>query len=148
MSLSAPALFAPFVRLELLHWDPLYADGAPKRVLFGAAAAGGGEQQQDVRVHKGFDAMQWWVVVARQGAGAKRVGGKMGAPRAQGLWCHAVVGCGRKAGSWCSLCVGRKMGHHANKGFDAMRWRVVGGRQGAGAVCVWEEDGAPREQGL
>ncbi|CAK9276824.1 unnamed protein product [Sphagnum jensenii] len=24
MSLSAPAIFAPYVRLELLHWDPLY----------------------------------------------------------------------------------------------------------------------------
>lgn len=27
VSLSAPALFAPFVRLELLKWDPLYGDG-------------------------------------------------------------------------------------------------------------------------
>ncbi|MCO5548339.1 hypothetical protein L7F22_001796 [Adiantum nelumboides] len=26
VSLSAPALFAPFVRLELLKWDPLYSD--------------------------------------------------------------------------------------------------------------------------
>lgn len=27
VSLSAPALFAPYVRLELLKWDPLYSDG-------------------------------------------------------------------------------------------------------------------------
>lgn len=27
VSLSAPAIFAPFVRLELLQWDPLYAKG-------------------------------------------------------------------------------------------------------------------------
>lgn len=28
MAVSAPAIFAPFVRLELLHWDPLFgADG-------------------------------------------------------------------------------------------------------------------------
>jgi GC-rich sequence DNA-binding factor len=26
MSLSAPAVFAPYVRLELLHWDPLYGN--------------------------------------------------------------------------------------------------------------------------
>lgn len=40
MHLSTPALFAPFVRLELLSWDPLYgaADGAP---------------------YKGFDQQQW-----------------------------------------------------------------------------------------
>ena len=28
VGLSAPALFAPFVRLELLHWDPLGLDGS------------------------------------------------------------------------------------------------------------------------
>ncbi|CAI7853004.1 unnamed protein product, partial [Closterium sp. NIES-54] len=27
-SMSAPALFAPFVRLELLRWDPLFGGGA------------------------------------------------------------------------------------------------------------------------
>lgn len=32
MGLSAPAVFAPFVRLELLAWDPLYGQraGAPQ----------------------------------------------------------------------------------------------------------------------
>ncbi|KAG1674309.1 hypothetical protein FOA52_013498 [Chlamydomonas sp. UWO 241] len=64
MSLSTPALFAPYVRLELLHWDPLFSDGAP-RVLF---AKGGGvgsdngdsSDQRDIRVHKGFDALAWY----------------------------------------------------------------------------------------
>lgn len=28
MSLSAAAVFAPFVRMELLQWDPLYAGPA------------------------------------------------------------------------------------------------------------------------
>jgi len=26
--MSTPALFAPYVRLQLLQWDPLYADTA------------------------------------------------------------------------------------------------------------------------
>ncbi|GIL59704.1 hypothetical protein Vafri_14431, partial [Volvox africanus] len=41
MHLSNPALFAPYVRLELLHWDPLYgtAEGAP---------------------YKGFDTHEWY----------------------------------------------------------------------------------------
>lgn len=25
MALSAPAIFAPFVRLDLLHWEPIYS---------------------------------------------------------------------------------------------------------------------------
>ncbi|KAJ7515184.1 hypothetical protein O6H91_22G004000 [Diphasiastrum complanatum] len=38
MSLSAPAIFAPYVRLELLKWDPLYGDS-------------------------GFDRMQWYTLL-------------------------------------------------------------------------------------
>lgn len=40
MHLSNPALFAPYVRLELLRWDPLYgnADGEP---------------------YQGFDSQEW-----------------------------------------------------------------------------------------
>lgn len=37
-SLSAPAIFAPYVRLELLQWDPLYGDAD-------------------------FTNMDWWVVL-------------------------------------------------------------------------------------
>ena len=28
MQLSAPSIFAPYVRLELLHWDPLYGSAS------------------------------------------------------------------------------------------------------------------------
>ncbi len=57
MHLSTPALFAPFVRLELLHWDPLYADeGQTQRRAADAAANGAGEREG---VHKGFDKQAW-----------------------------------------------------------------------------------------
>jgi hypothetical protein len=54
MSLSCPALFAPFVRLELLRWDPLFADAAPppKRATEDDAPA-------PPEVHKSFDKLAW-----------------------------------------------------------------------------------------
>lgn len=33
MSLSAPAVFAPFVRMELLQWDPMYSGRAGAALL-------------------------------------------------------------------------------------------------------------------
>ncbi|KAL2610187.1 hypothetical protein R1flu_028760 [Riccia fluitans] len=34
VSLSAPAIFAPYVRLELLEWDPLYSDAGFSNMLW------------------------------------------------------------------------------------------------------------------
>eukprot|EP00798_Chlamydomonas_sp_ICE-L_P023240 gene23240-30464_t len=49
MHLSTPALFASYVRLELLHWDPLYADSASHGAL----------ETSREGVHKGFDQQAW-----------------------------------------------------------------------------------------
>lgn len=38
LHLSAPALFAPFVRLELLRWEPLWNAAATSAAANGAAA--------------------------------------------------------------------------------------------------------------
>ena len=46
MHLSTPALFAPFVRLELLAWDPLYGGGTAGGTVGGEAAYQGFDQQQ------------------------------------------------------------------------------------------------------
>lgn len=38
MALSAPAIFAPFVRLDLLHWEPIYSGQPGPRAVFSNAA--------------------------------------------------------------------------------------------------------------
>ncbi len=50
MHLSTPALFAPYVRLQLLHWDPLYAD---------TAAGGTGGSGEALEATAGFDKQAW-----------------------------------------------------------------------------------------
>lgn len=50
MHLSAPALFAPYVRLELLCWDPLYCRAAPD-----GAASNGNEASS-----RSFDQHVWY----------------------------------------------------------------------------------------
>ena len=93
MHLSTPALFAPYVRLELLRWDPLYADGglsspaAPAAagassgevgVRAGLGSSPGGVGSEDPRegevpgttVHKGFDQQQWYEALFDYGVGA------------------------------------------------------------------------------
>jgi GC-rich sequence DNA-binding factor-like protein len=53
MPLSAPAIFAPFVRLDLLHWD----------LLFGRPTAGGstGCGEDGVRKHAARARAQCWL---------------------------------------------------------------------------------------
>ena len=38
MSLSVPAVLAPFVRLELLHWDPLFGGNAGQQEQLGSGS--------------------------------------------------------------------------------------------------------------
>lgn len=53
---SAAALFAPFVRLELLQWEPLpIVDSSSSSETAAAAAADGQQQQQG-----GFDTQDWY----------------------------------------------------------------------------------------
>lgn len=67
MHLSTPSLFAPFVRLELMCWDPLFADSAPGGGTGGTTGGTGGSTggtangQAGPRegVHKGFDKQGW-----------------------------------------------------------------------------------------
>ncbi len=75
MSLSVPALFAPHVRLELLRWDPLYADAAPGAEAAQARAqreagmlvregqpppgAGAGDAAAREGVYRSFDKQAW-----------------------------------------------------------------------------------------
>lgn len=52
MHLSTPALFAPYVRLQLLRWDPLYGGGG----------GGGGEAAGEAGAggaYTGFDTQEW-----------------------------------------------------------------------------------------
>ncbi|GAX80972.1 hypothetical protein CEUSTIGMA_g8407.t1 [Chlamydomonas eustigma] len=62
MHLSTPALFAPYVRLELLSWDPLYADGADH-------GADVGSRRRREGVHKGFDKQLWYETLFDYGCG-------------------------------------------------------------------------------
>jgi GC-rich sequence DNA-binding factor len=59
MHLSTPALFAPYVRLELLRWDPLFADASSAP----GAAANGSTPQTREGVTRGFEKQAWWVTV-------------------------------------------------------------------------------------
>jgi GC-rich sequence DNA-binding factor len=54
---SAAALFAPYVRLELLHWEPLPVGGG----------SNGGQQQQQVVP---FDTQDWYTQLFEFGLGA------------------------------------------------------------------------------
>ena len=76
MHLSTPALFAPYVRLELLHWDPLYADGdvpsgPPPSTEGGTAGLGAPAASFQARegVHQGFDRQQWYEALFDYGMG-------------------------------------------------------------------------------
>ena len=77
MHLSTPALFAPYVRLELLNWDPLYADGelpggsAVTSSETATAGLGAAVAPPPVRegVHRGFDRQQWYEALFDYGTG-------------------------------------------------------------------------------
>ncbi|KXZ48179.1 hypothetical protein GPECTOR_30g275 [Gonium pectorale] len=64
MHLSTPALFAPYVRLELLRWDPLYGGGE------GTAGVGSA-----VVPYKGFDSHDWYGELFEYGMGSAAGGG-------------------------------------------------------------------------
>lgn len=67
LHLSTPALFAPYVRLELLHWDPLYADPGGSRAQGGSDAAATLAPREGV--HQGFDKQRWYEALFDYGAG-------------------------------------------------------------------------------
>jgi GC-rich sequence DNA-binding factor len=66
---SAAALFAPYVRLELLHWEPLPIGSTQQQQQQGAAAANGGQQQQQQQVVP-FDTQDWYQQLFEFGLGA------------------------------------------------------------------------------
>eukprot|EP00200_Dunaliella_tertiolecta_P007949 CAMPEP_0202376512 /NCGR_PEP_ID=MMETSP1127-20130417/6991_1 /ASSEMBLY_ACC=CAM_ASM_000462 /TAXON_ID=3047 /ORGANISM="Dunaliella tertiolecta, Strain CCMP1320" /LENGTH=980 /DNA_ID=CAMNT_0048974315 /DNA_START=38 /DNA_END=2981 /DNA_ORIENTATION=- len=68
MQMSTPALFAPYVRLQLLQWDPLYAD----------TAAGGTGGSGEVEATAGFDKQAWYTSLFDFGMGAAGEGGTTG----------------------------------------------------------------------
>ena len=70
MHLSTPALFAPYVRLELLHWDPLYTDPGGSRAQGGEGAASASAPLTPREgVHTGFDKQGWYEALFDYGAG-------------------------------------------------------------------------------
>ncbi|GFR43325.1 hypothetical protein Agub_g4394, partial [Astrephomene gubernaculifera] len=68
MHLSTPALFAPFVRLQLLQWDPLYGGGGAggqqeqgEQGGEGGSGGGAGAEAAAAAVpYRGFDSQQWY----------------------------------------------------------------------------------------
>lgn len=71
---SAAALFAPFVRLELLHWEPLPISSSSSS---DAAAGTGQQQQQQGGSGGGFDTQDWYQQLFEYGltAGDDAAGG-------------------------------------------------------------------------
>ena len=67
---SAAALFAPYVRLELLHWEPLpVGGGSSGGGQPPAAGSNGGQQQQQQQVVP-FDTQDWYTQLFEFGLGA------------------------------------------------------------------------------
>ncbi|KAG2423252.1 hypothetical protein HYH02_015353 [Chlamydomonas schloesseri] len=71
MHLSTPALFAPYVRLQLLRWDPLYGGGGGGEGA-GAAGegAGGGGGGGGGTGYSGFDTQEWYTELFEYGMAA------------------------------------------------------------------------------
>jgi GC-rich sequence DNA-binding factor len=66
---SAAALFAPYVRLELLHWEPLPIGSSTQQQQ--AATANGGQQQQQQQQQQvvPFDTQDWYQQLFEFGLG-------------------------------------------------------------------------------
>jgi GC-rich sequence DNA-binding factor len=61
---SAAALFAPYVRLELLQWEPL-----PIGSSSGSSSSGGGQQQKQQQAVVPFDTQAWYQQLFEFGLG-------------------------------------------------------------------------------